>query len=211
MENLFSELIIGLDELNDHTVEDAKVKDLQNNIDKKEKEDILNQREVEDNIKDINQNYSKDIKRRHHYTIEDKLDAIEFFKKGNSIHKTTEKYTVDRKTIKYWIAHEKEYLQITNPSIKEILHPGRKPQLLTKEEEENICRWIDEQNDNGVPINLTDALNCILSLENNSLKGRSKLTNIKLISRFLKIRGYTKRTVGHRGQEISLNALERLL
>ena len=61
------------------------------------------------------------------------------------------------------------------------------------EEEETICRWIDEQNDNGIPIYLTDVLNYILSLENNSLKRRSKLTNIKLISRFLKNRGYTKR------------------
>ena len=65
MENLFSELIIGL-------VEDAIVKDLQNNIDEKEKDNILTQREVEDNIKDLNQNYLKGIKRKHHYTIEDK-------------------------------------------------------------------------------------------------------------------------------------------
>ena len=62
-------------------------------------------------------------------------------------------------------------------------------------------------NDIGVPINLTDVLNYILSLENNSLKGRSKLTNIKLISRLLKRRGYTKRTVGHREKEISLKIL----
>ena len=69
MENLFSELIIELDQINDKIVEDAKIKDLQNNIDEKEIKDILNQREVEDNIKDIKQNYSKDINRRHHYTI----------------------------------------------------------------------------------------------------------------------------------------------
>ena len=61
------------------------------------------------------------------------------------------------------------------------------------DEEENIYRWIEEQNDNGIPIYLTDVLNYILSLENNSLKRRSKLTIIKLISRFLKNRGYTKR------------------
>ncbi len=45
-------------------------------------------------------------------------------------------------------------------------------------------------------------------MENNSLKGRSKLTNIKLISRLLKRRGFTKKTVGHRGQEISLKAMK---
>ena len=145
LEKLFSGLITGIDELNVKAEEEAKVKDLKNNsIEEKEKEDILNQTEVENNIKDINQKYPKGIKRRHHYTIDDKLEAIEYFKKGNSIHKTAEKYAVDRKTIKYWIAHEKEYLQITNPSNKKTLHKGRCEQILSKEEEENICLWVDE-------------------------------------------------------------------
>ena len=65
LENIFSELIIGLDELNDQSIEDAKVKDLKNNsIDENKKEDILNEREVENNIKDINQNYPKEINLR---------------------------------------------------------------------------------------------------------------------------------------------------
>ena len=91
LEKIFSDLIIGIDELNEQSVEDAKVKDLKNNsIDENEKEDILNQRQIENNIKDIDQKYPKDIKRRYHYTIADKLEAIEFIKKGNSIHKKTE-------------------------------------------------------------------------------------------------------------------------
>ena len=39
-------------------------------------------------------------------------------------------------------------------------------------------------------------LNYALSLENNSLKGSKYLTNLKVISRLLKRKGYTKRCVG---------------
>ena len=45
-------------------------------------------------------------------------------------------------------------------------------------------------------------------MENNSLKKRKELTNIKLISRLLKGRVYSKRAVGHRGEDISPNAMK---
>ena len=51
LEKLFSGLITGIDELNIKAEEEAKVKNLKNNsIEEKEKEDILNQIEVENNI-----------------------------------------------------------------------------------------------------------------------------------------------------------------
>ena len=131
------------------------------------------------------------------------MEAIEFLNNDNSIHKTAEKLGVDRKTIKWWKEHKNDYNKITNPSIKKTLHKGKNIKILSLEEEENICLWIDEQNDSGIPINYSDVLNYVLSIENNSLKGRSYLTNIKLISRLLHRKGYTKRCLGHRGQEIS--------
>ena len=121
------------------------------------------------------------------------MEAIEFLGDGNSIHKTAEKLGVIRKTIKWWKEHENDYNKITNPSIKKTLHKGKNNKILSLEEEENICRWIDEQNVSGIPINYSDVLNYVLSIENNSLKGRSYLTNIKLISRLLHRKGYKKR------------------
>lgn len=64
---------------------------------------------------------------RHHNTISEKLEAIEYLKKGNSIHETIEKYSVDKKTIRYWIDHEKKYLNISN---KKALHPGKIPIII---------------------------------------------------------------------------------
>ena len=49
--------------------------------------------------------------------------------------------------------HENEYNKITNPSIKKTLHKGKNKNILSLEEEEKIYRWIDEQNDSGIPIN----------------------------------------------------------
>ena len=109
LENLFSNLIIDLEQI-------QEIKSENNNelkIEKeKEREDIIAEKEVENNIKDINENYPSKINRRHHFAITDKLDAIEYLKKGNSIHKTAEKFMVDRKTIKYWRDHEKEYKKV---------------------------------------------------------------------------------------------------
>ena len=45
---------------------------------KKERQDLINKREVEDNIKDINEYYSSNAKRRHHFTISEKLETINY-------------------------------------------------------------------------------------------------------------------------------------
>ena len=52
------------------------------------------------------------------------------------------------------------------------------PKILTAEEEENICRWIDDQNDSGIPLSLNDILDYSLSIEDSPLKERNKLANI---------------------------------
>ena len=104
--------------------------------------------------------------------------------------------------------HENEYNKITNPSIKKTLHKGKNKNILSLEEEEKIYRWIDEQNNSGIPINYFDVLNYVLSVEINFLEGRSYLINIKLIFRLLNRKGYKKRCVRHRGQEISDNTLK---
>jgi hypothetical protein len=83
-----------------------------------------------------------------------------------------------RKTIKYWRDHEKEYKKVIN------------------------------QNDSGIPLSLNDILDYSLSIEDSPLKERNKVANIKLISRLIKKKGYTKRIVGHRGQEISKTAMK---
>lgn len=130
LENLFSNLIIELEEINDIKIEN-KVEIEKGQELEKERQDIINEREVEDNIKNINDQYSSNVKRRHHFTISEKLEAINYLKKGNSIHNTAaEKYMVDRKTIKYWRDHENEFQKITNPSIKKTLHPGLKTKYI---------------------------------------------------------------------------------
>ena len=139
---------------------------------------MIKRKRSSDNIKDINQGYPLAINRRHHNTISEKLEAIEYLKKGNCIHKTAEKYTVERKTIKYQIEHEKNYLNNIT---------GRRGKYMSLDRRTKFY---------------------VLSLENSSLKGRKELTNIKLISRLLKRRGYSKSTVGHRGQEISTNSMK---
>jgi hypothetical protein len=82
------------------------------------------------------------------------------------------------------------------------------PKLSTSEDEENIFMWIDEQNDNGISLSLYDILEYSLSIDDSTLKDRNKMSNIKLISRLIKKNRYTKRTVGHRGQEISKTAMK---
>ena len=42
--------------------------------------------------------------------------------------------------------------------VKKNIYLERKPQLISLEEEENICRWIDEHNYNGLLISLSDLL-----------------------------------------------------
>ena len=93
-ENLLSNLIIDLEQIEEIKFENEN--ELKNEKEKN-REDIIAEKEVENNIKDINENYLSKINRRHHFTITEKLDAIDYLKKGNSIHKTAEKFIVDRK------------------------------------------------------------------------------------------------------------------
>ena len=123
LENEFSNLIIELEEIKDIKIENKAESEKGKELEK-ERQDLINEREVEDNIKDINEYYSSNAKRRHHFTISEKLEAINYLKKGNSIHNTAEKYMVDRKTIKYWRDHENDFLKITtiNYEIIYMLH-----------------------------------------------------------------------------------------
>ena len=65
-----------MDEIRDIALEDIKDKEININKDEEETKDLLKEREVEDNIKDINQGYLQAINRRHHNTISEKLEAI---------------------------------------------------------------------------------------------------------------------------------------
>lgn len=107
-----------MDEIRDIEIENIEDKEINVNKDEEEFKDLLKEREVQDNIKDIKQGYPQAINRRHHNTISEKWETLEYLKKGNSIHKIEEKYAIDRKTIKYWIEHEKYYLNNSNPCQK---------------------------------------------------------------------------------------------
>ena len=122
IENLFSNLIIGLNEIDEIGNNDEKDIERKINHDDNQDKDIINIKEVVNNVKDIKEGYPKNINRRYHYTISNKLEEIELLNNGNSIHRTAEKLGVDPKTIKWWKEHENDYNKITNPSIKKKLY-----------------------------------------------------------------------------------------
>lgn len=113
IENLFSNLIIWLNEKEEIEINDEKDIEPKINLDDNNEKE----KEVINNIKEIKEDYPKNINGRYHYTISDKLEAIEFLENGNSIHKTVEKFGEDRKAIKWWKEYKNDYNIITNPSI----------------------------------------------------------------------------------------------
>ena len=119
-QKIFSNLIIGLNEIDKIENNDEKDIEPKINHDENKEKDIINIKEVVNNVKDIKEGYPKNINRRYHYTISNKLEAIEFLNNGNSIHKAAEKFGIGLKPIKWWKEHENDYNKITNPSIKKL-------------------------------------------------------------------------------------------
>ena len=50
--------------------------------------------------------------KRHHYTVELKLEAIEYWIKCLSLRKTSLKFCIDEKCLKDWIHKEPQYLEV---------------------------------------------------------------------------------------------------
>ena len=83
---------------------------------------------------------NKRFNKRHHYTMKEKLEIINYYhavdEKGNKLHKKSEvlKNIIDHKSLEYWEKNEIKIKDSDNLN-KKTLHRGR-PNTFTEEEEE---------------------------------------------------------------------------
>ena len=81
------------------------------------------------------------------YSAEYKLEAIKFVEEGNSIHRASRKFNVDRKRIREW-QRTKADLEATDHKRKRLEGGGRKP--LDEEMEEVLLEWVHQRRSSGL-------------------------------------------------------------
>ena len=98
-----------------------------------------------------------------------------------------------------WLKNEEELRNVHYPKNKKALHPG-KAFSFNKEEKEIIINFVETVISNFIPLNYHKAVEKIISMNLEILKGLSYKAKYKRIIRFLKSNYYTNRKATHIGQ-----------
>ena len=155
--------------------------------------------------------------KRDFYTIKEKLAIIDYYNSFNefgeriySKNDIYKKFNIDHKCFNDWLKNEEELRNVLDPKNKKTLHPG-KAFSFTKEEKEIIINFVETAISNFIPLNFHKAVEKIISMNLETLKGLSYKAKYKRIVRFLKSNYYTIRKATHIGQSIPKYATDKAL
>jgi hypothetical protein len=137
-----------------------------------------------------------------------KLEIIDYSRKY-SLHKASEDYRVDRKSIREWILDEKEYRKAPNKDKRYTLHKGKPAQ--TAKIEDQIISWTNSRIDEGIAITSFEIIRFACSIPGSPLKTKSQNARQKWCQRFLHRNRYSIRSATHIGQQLPSDAYERIV